>query len=61
MESKYTFSREIILANADSMNETIEQMFTLVRQSLKDERDRVLNAINEDVKSSKQKALLRMQ
>ena len=49
------------MANADSMNETIEQMFTLVRQSLKDERDRVVNAINEDVKSSKQKALLRMQ
>jgi hypothetical protein len=59
--SKYTSSREIILANADSMNETIEQMFALVRQILKDERDKVVNAIKEDVKSSKQKALLRMQ
>jgi hypothetical protein len=55
------FSRKIILANADSMNETIEQMFALVRQSLKDERDKVVNAIKEDVKSSRQKALLRMQ
>jgi hypothetical protein len=43
------------------MNETIEQMFALVRQSLKDERDKVVNTIKEDVKSSKQKALLRMQ
>ncbi|MFZ0695694.1 MAG: hypothetical protein WAM88_00995 [Nitrososphaeraceae archaeon] len=49
------------MANADSMNETIEQMFALVRQILKDERDKVVNAIKEDVKSSKQKALLRMQ
>ena len=59
--SKYTSSREIILANADSMNETIEQMFALVRQILKDERDKVVNTIKDDVKSSKQKALLRMQ
>ena len=49
------------MANADSMNETIEQMFALVRQSLKDERDKVVNTIKDDVKSSKQKALLRMQ
>ncbi len=37
------------MANADSMNETIEKMFALVRQSLKDERDKVVNAIKEDV------------
>ena len=49
------------MANADSMNETIEQMFALVRQNLKDERDKVVDVIKEDVKSSKQKALLRMQ
>ena len=47
--------------NADSMNEMIERMFSAVRQSMKDERDKIVNIIKEDVNSSKQKALTKMQ
>ena len=46
--------------NADSMNEMIERMFSAVRQSMKDERDKIVNTIKEDVNSSKQKALMKM-
>ena len=53
-------SGDIPLANIDSMNETIEQMFSLVRQSLKDERDRAVDIIKENVNSAKQKALTRI-
>ena len=52
--------REIPLSNIDSMNETIEQMFSLVRQSLKDERDKTIDIIKENVNSARQKALTRM-
>jgi hypothetical protein len=51
---------EIPLANIDSMNETIERMFSVVRQSLKDERDKTIDIIKENVNSAKQKALTRM-
>ncbi|HJR47497.1 MAG TPA: hypothetical protein VJ799_05015 [Nitrososphaeraceae archaeon] len=47
--------------NADSMNEMIERMFSAVRQSMKDERDKIVNTIKADVNSSKQKALTKMQ
>jgi hypothetical protein len=47
--------------NADSMNEMIERMFSAVRQSMKDERDKIVNTIKVDVNSSKQKALTKMQ
>jgi hypothetical protein len=43
------------------MNEMIERMFSAVRQSMKDERDKIVNIIKEDVNSSKQKALTKMQ
>jgi hypothetical protein len=46
--------------NADSMNEMIERMFSAVRQSMKDERDKIVNTIKADVNSSKQKALTKM-
>ena len=47
--------------SADSMNEMIERMFSAVRQSMKDERDKIVNIIKADVNSSKQKALTKMQ
>lgn len=47
--------------NADSMNEMIERMFSAVRQSMKDERDKIVTTIKADVNSSKQKALMKMQ
>ena len=47
--------------NAYSMNEMIERMFSAVRQSIKDERDKIVNTIKADVNSSKQKALTKMQ
>ena len=47
--------------NADSMNEMIERMFSAVRQSMKDERDKIVNTIKADVDSSKKKALTKMQ
>ena len=47
--------------NADSMNEMIERMFSAVRQSMKDERDKIVNTIKAKVNSSKQKALTKMQ
>jgi hypothetical protein len=43
------------------MNEMIERMFSAVRQGMKDERDKIVNIIKEDVNSSKQKALTKMQ
>lgn len=49
------------MANADSMNEMIERMFSAVRQKMKDERDRIVNTINTEIESSKKKALTRMQ
>ena len=55
-----TDAAEIILASVDSMNEIMERMFSTVRQSLKDERDRIVNTIKEDLNSAKQKALSRM-
>ena len=47
--------------NADSMNEMIERMFSAVRQSMKDERDKIVNTIKADVDSSKKRALTKMQ
>ena len=55
-----TGAAEIILASIDSMNEIMERMFSTVRQSLKDERDKIVNTIKEDLNSAKQKALSRM-
>jgi hypothetical protein len=55
-----TAAAEIILASADSMNEIMERMFSTVRQSLKDERDKIVNTIKEDLNSAKQKTLSRM-
>jgi hypothetical protein len=55
-----TGAAEIILARVDSMNEIMERMFSTVRQSLKDERDKIVNTIKEDLNSAKQKALSRM-
>jgi len=49
------------LASVDSMNEIMEKMFSTVRQNLKDERDKIINTIKEDLNSAKQKALTRMQ
>ena len=55
-----TGAEEIILASVDSMNEIMERMFSSVRQSLKDERDKIVNTVKEDLNSAKQKALSRM-
>ena len=55
-----TGAAEILLASVDSMNEIMEKMFSTVRQSLKDERDKIINTIKEDLNSAKQKALTRM-
>jgi hypothetical protein len=55
-----TGAAEIILASVDSMNEIMERMFSPVRQSLKDERDKIVNTIKEDLNLAKQKALARM-
>ena len=55
-----TGAAEIILASIDSMNEIMERMFSTVRQSLKDERDKIVNTIEEELSSAKQKALSRM-
>ena len=55
-----TGAAEIILASVDPMNEIMERMFSTVRQSLKDERDKIVNTIKEDLDSAKQKALSRM-
>jgi hypothetical protein len=56
-----TSAAEILLASVDSMNEIMEKMFSTVRQNLKDERDKIINTIKEDLNSAKQKALTRMQ
>ena len=56
-----TGAAEILLASVDSMNETMEKMFSTVRQNLKDERDKIINTIKVDLNSAKQKALTRMQ
>lgn len=56
-----TGAAEILLASVDSMNEIMEKMFSTVRQNLKDERDKIINTIKEDLNSAKQKALTRMQ
>jgi vacuolar-type H+-ATPase subunit H len=56
-----TDAAEILLASVDSMNEIMEKMFSTVRQNLKDERDKIINTIKEDLNSAKQKALTRMQ
>jgi hypothetical protein len=55
-----TGAAEIKLASIDSMNEILEMMFSTARQSLKDERDKIINTIKEDLNSAKQKALARM-
>lgn len=55
-----TGAEKIILASVDSMNEIMERMFSSVRQSLKDERDKIVNTIKEDLNSAKQKALAGM-
>jgi len=55
-----TGAAKIILASIDAMNEIMERMFSTVRQSLKDERDKIVNTIKEDLNSAKQKALSRM-
>jgi hypothetical protein len=55
-----TGAAEILLASVDFMNEIMERMFSTVRQSLKDERDRIINTIKEDLNSAKQKAFMRM-
>jgi hypothetical protein len=49
------------VTNVDSMNEMIERMFSAVRESMKDERDKIVNTIKTDVNSSKQRALMKMQ
>ncbi len=49
------------MANTDSMNEMIDEMFSAVIQNMKDERDKIVNTIKADVDSSKQKALTKMQ
>ena len=49
------------MTNVDSMNEMIERMFSAVRESMKDERDKIVNTIKADVDSSKKKALTKMQ
>ncbi len=49
------------LANTDSMNEMIDEMFSAVIQNMKDERDKIVNTIKADVDSSKKKALTKMQ
>ena len=56
-----TGAAETLLASVDSMNEIMEKMFSTVRQNLKDERDKIINTIKEDLSSAKQKALTRMQ
>ena len=56
-----TSAAEILLTSVDSMNEIMEKMFSTVRQNLKDERDKIINTIKEDLNSAKQKALTRMQ
>jgi hypothetical protein len=56
-----TDAAQILLASVDSMNEIMEKMFSTVRQNLKDERDKIINTIKEDLNSAKQKALTRMQ
>jgi hypothetical protein len=43
------------------MNEIIERMFSVVRLSFKDERDKIFNTIMEDLNSAKQKTLMKMQ
>jgi hypothetical protein len=48
------------VASVDSMNEIMERIFSIVRQSLKEERDKVINTIKEDLNSAKQKALTGM-
>ena len=42
------------MANTDSMNEMIDGMFSTVIQNMKDERDKIVNTIKEDVNSSMQ-------
>ena len=56
-----TRSKEILVANTDSMNEMIDRMFSAVIQNMKDEHDKIVNTIKADVDSSKQKALTKMQ
>ena len=53
--------RKTPVANTDSMNEMIDEMFSAVIQNMKDERDKIVNTIKADVDSSKQKALTKMQ
>jgi hypothetical protein len=55
-----THAAEILVASVDSMNEIMERIFGTVRQSLKEERDKVINTIKEDLNSAKQKALMGM-
>jgi hypothetical protein len=55
-----TPAAEILVASVDSMNEIMERIFSIVRQSLKEERDKVINTIKEDLNSAKQKALTGM-
>ena len=55
-----TPAAEILVASVDSMNELMERIFSIVRQSLKEERDKVINTIKEDLNSAKQKALMGM-
>lgn len=56
-----SISGRISLANTDSMNEMIDEMFSAVIQNMKDERDKIVDTIKADVDSSKQKALTKMQ
>ena len=49
------------MANTDSMNEMIDEMFSAVIQNMKDERDKIVNTIKADVDSSKRNALTKMQ
>jgi hypothetical protein len=55
-----TPAAEILVASVDSMNEIMERIFSIVRQSLKEERDKVIKTIKEDLNSAKQKALTGM-
>jgi hypothetical protein len=55
-----TPAAEILVASVDSMNEIMERIFSIVRQSLKEERDKVINTIKDDLNSAKQKAITGM-
>ena len=52
--------RENIVLATDSMTDETERMFAQVRQSLKAERERIVNKVKDDIQSAKNKALTRI-